>query len=130
MSASKAGDRLVVGSLSVEARLDGDTLEVNWSGASESREAAAAIMNLPERWSSMLDGTRVVLDFTKLTFMNSATVASIVVLVKDLDRRAAQTQLIFDGNVAWQRVHLSCMRAIVRTLSRVSVESLGGDNAG
>jgi hypothetical protein len=94
---------------------------VSWLGVSDSRSPAAFLNPIIEQITSSAAGTQITVDFTRLEYMNSATVTPLISLVKSLDQAKAQVLLLF-AEVDWQRTHLQCMKAIARTMSNVRVE--------
>ena len=103
------------------ARTDGKGM-VNWSGVSDSRSPGTFLTPVLREISEKMSGLQVTLDFTKLEYMNSATVSPLIGFVKMLDLSSASVLVLF-SETDWQRTHLQCMRAIARTLRNVVVES-------
>ena len=94
---------------------------VEWKGVSDSRDPAAFLTPYLARLLPRLPNASVVIDFTGLEYMNSATVSPIIRFIRDLDN-AAEDVLVQFSDVDWQLTHLRCMKAIARTLKRVRVE--------
>ena len=94
---------------------------VSWLGVSDSRSPAVFLNPIIEQITRSAAGSPVTVDFTRLEYMNSATVTPLISLVKSLDQAKAQVLLLF-AEVDWQRTHLQCMKAIARTMSNVRVE--------
>jgi hypothetical protein len=94
---------------------------VSWLGVSDSRSPAAFLNPIIEEITRSVAGSQVTVDFTRLEYMNSATVTPLISLVKSLDQAKAQVLLLF-AEVDWQRTHLQCLKAIARTMSNVRVE--------
>ena len=69
-----------------------------------------------------MKGAEVTVDFTKLEYMNSATVSPLINFVKTLDGTCTRILVVF-AQTDWQRTHLQCMRAIATTLRHTMVES-------
>lgn len=102
------------------SRADGQ-VTVSWLGVSDSRVPAAFLNPVIEQVVQSARGSSVTVDFTRLEYMNSATVTPLIALVRALDDARCPVLLLF-AEVDWQRTHLQCMRAISRTLSNVRVE--------
>jgi hypothetical protein len=94
---------------------------VSWLGVSDSRSPAAFLNPIIEQITRSAAGSQVTVDFTRLEYMNSATVTPLISLVKSLDQANVKVLLLF-AEVDWQRTHLQCMKAIARTMSNVRVE--------
>jgi hypothetical protein len=68
-----------------------------------------------------LANQNVVIDFSELTYMNSATVAPLINSIKSLDATAASVLVRFSDQ-DWQRTHVQCVRTISRALKKVKIE--------
>lgn len=95
---------------------------VVWAGISDSRNPTTFLNPILREVTDRMKGADVTLDFTKLEYMNSATVSPLLNFVKTLDEKGSRVLVVF-SEIDWQRTHLQCMRAIARTLRNVSVES-------
>jgi hypothetical protein len=95
---------------------------VAWSGVSDSRTPALFLKPVLRDLSEKMKGGEVTVDFTKLEYMNSATVSPLINFVKTLDGACASVLVVF-SDADWQRTHLQCMRAIATTLRHVAVQS-------
>jgi hypothetical protein len=102
----------------------GSTAHVEWFGMSDARNPAAFLAPVLNNLVETLKGQDVTVDFTKIEYMNSSTVSSIISLVKGLNGTAEKVVVLFADN-DWQRIHLRCMRTITRSLKRVEVRGDG-----
>jgi len=95
---------------------------VTWRGISDSRTPALFLRPVLRELSEQLKGAEVTVDFSKLEYMNSATVSPLINFVKTLDGSCTSTMVLF-SETDWQRTHLQCMRAIATTLRNTQVGS-------
>jgi hypothetical protein len=95
---------------------------VAWSGVSDSRTPSNFLRPVLRDVLDKMKGAEVTVDFTKLEYMNSATVSPLINFVKALDVTCTRILVLF-SETDWQRTHLQCMRAIATTLRHVMVES-------
>src|SRR5262245_10632554 len=95
---------------------------VTWTGVSDSQAPGIFLRPVLKDVLDKMKGAEVTVDFTKLEYMNSATVAPLIQFVKALDVGCTRILVLFSDS-DWQRTHLQCMRAIAMTLKRVTVES-------
>jgi hypothetical protein len=95
---------------------------VAWCGVSDSRTPGIFLRPVLREVSEKMKGAEVTVDFTKLEYMNSATVSPLINFVKTLDGICTRILVLF-SETDWQRTHLQCMRAIATTLRHVAVES-------
>jgi hypothetical protein len=95
---------------------------VAWCGVSDSRTPGLFLRPVLRDLSEKMKGAEVTVDFTKLEYMNSATVSPLINFVKTLDGICSRILVLF-SETDWQRTHLQCMRAIATTLRHVAVQS-------
>jgi hypothetical protein len=95
---------------------------VTWCGVSDSRTPGVFLRPVLRELSEKLKGAEVTVDFSKLEYMNSATVSPLINFVKALDGTCSRTLVLF-SETDWQRTHLQCMRAIAITLKNTQVGS-------
>jgi hypothetical protein len=95
---------------------------VAWCGISDSRTPGIFLRPVLRELSEKMKGAEVTVDFTKLEYMNSATVSPLINFVKALDGGCTRTLVLF-SETDWQRTHLQCMRAIATTLRNTQVGS-------
>jgi hypothetical protein len=95
---------------------------VAWCGVSDSRTPGIFLRPVLRDLSEKMKGAEVTVDFTRLEYMNSATVSPLINFVKTLDGICTRILVRF-SETDWQRTHLQCMRAIATTLRHTAVES-------
>jgi len=110
--------------LSIEV-VDAHTqVSIIWRGVSEARDPGLVLVPFLNLLADRLRAGKVrvvTVDFRQFEYMNSATVVPILQFVKRLDAIGAQTRVLYDQSVSWQRINFRCMRTIARTLSHVEV---------
>lgn len=94
---------------------------IAWRGVSDGRSPAMFLNPVIKQLVELAKGSAVTVDFTRLDYLNSATVAPMLSLVRSLDANE-QPVLVLFADIDWQRTHLKCMSAIARTLQHVKVE--------
>jgi hypothetical protein len=92
-----------------------------WTGESDSRNPGDFLNPLITRLAKELSGLNVTIDFSGLTYMNSATVAPLLTCIKSFDA-IATTVLVTFSDMDWQRTHVQCVRTISRALKKVRIE--------
>jgi len=95
---------------------------IAWKGTSDSRNPGAALNPALERLVQSVESFDVTVDFTELEYMNSATIAPLMELIRKLDTSCKSVQVVF-LDAGWQCTHYRCMSAIARTLKHVTVVS-------
>lgn len=107
--------------LLIRVSLVGTRALISWRGVSDSAQPAAFLDSVNREAAQRLKDAEVTVDFTRLEYMNSATVGPLLSLVKLLDANGKPVLVLF-STVDWQRTHLKCMTTIARTLKHVRVE--------
>lgn len=107
--------------LVVTASRAGGKARIHWSGVSDSRSPSAFLVPVEQELLTHLRDAEVTVDFSQLEYMNSATVAPMLSLIKGLDAIGKPIVVIF-STADWQRPHLKCMTAVARTLKNVTIE--------
>ena len=107
--------------LTVNVTRNGDDVTIAWTGESDARAPGEFLSPLFARLVTEFAGLNVTIDFSTLKYMNSATVAPLIVSIKSFDAKAASLLVIF-SDVGWQRTHVQCVRTISRSLKKVRIE--------
>jgi hypothetical protein len=107
--------------LVVHVRRHGHEASVAWTGESDGRSPGDFLNPLMTRLVKDFTGLQVTIDFSGLTYMNSATVAPLIMCIKAFDG-AAESVLVIFSDMDWQRTHVQCVRTISRTLKKVKIE--------
>ena len=94
---------------------------ISWSGESDGRNPGDFINPLMGRLVKSLSGLNVIIDFSRLAYMNSATVAPLISCIKAFDAVSLSVLCVF-SDMDWQRTHVQCVRAISRSLSKVRID--------
>ena len=95
---------------------------VAWCGVSDSRTPGLFLRPVLRDLLEKMKGAEVTVDFTRLEYMNSATVSPLLHCIRSMDAEGTAVTVRFT-DADWQRTHLQCLRSIARTLSRVRVEA-------
>jgi len=107
--------------LVVNVTRSGDEVKIAWTGESDSRNPSEFLTPLFARLVTEFSGLNVTIDFSGLKYMNSATVAPLIVSIKSFDTSASALLVVF-SDMDWQRTHVQCVRTIARSLKKVRIE--------
>jgi hypothetical protein len=111
-----------VEALTIRVSRSSGATTVAWGGTGDSRSPADALNPVTQRLCTTLKGGEVVVDFSGLEYVNSATIAPLMQFVRKLAASDCSVLVLFDAETDWQRTHMQCMRTIARTLKGVRVE--------
>jgi len=115
------GNKFENDGLTVHVSRHGDDATIAWTGESDARSPSDFLNPLTVRFVKDFAGLDVIFDLSGLTYMNSATVAPLIVCIKSFDGVAKSVLVVF-SDVDWQRTHVQCVRTISRTLKKVTVD--------
>ena len=118
---SSMTQRFESGSLIISVMRTATATTIAWTGESDSRNPGEFLNPLVAKLAKDLTGLSVVIDFSELTYMNSATVAPLIMCIKSLDGTANSVLVVFSDQ-DWQRTHVQCVRTISRQLKKVKIE--------
>jgi anti-anti-sigma factor len=118
---SSMTQRFENGSLNIAVMRTASVTTISWTGESDSRNPGDFLNPLISKLAKDLTGQNVIIDFSELTYMNSATVAPLINSIKSLDATAASVLVMFSDQ-DWQRTHVQCVRTISRALKKVKIE--------
>lgn len=110
------------GELSISAEWSKNNVIIVLQGVSDSRSPGPFFERVIEEVLSFPGFQRVTVDFRPLGYMNSATVSAIMRWVKVFETMKVATVLRFDGQIAWQRVHMLCLIAAAKSLKHIQIE--------
>lgn len=113
-------ENMIDGALSIEIR-DGEKITMSWLGKSESREPSAVLNPYLAKTIDAISGKGMVVDFTKLEYMNSSTVPPIIQLIKNLNSKSIATKIYYDKESKWQAASFKALETISKALSSIEV---------
>lgn len=115
-------DSLRVGELEITVTR-GDPTIVEWRGTSKSPDPALTISPFFETLARTIKDDEVVIDFTKLEYMNSSTVSPIVSLCKLFDSKQIKTTIRYDSRSKWQPGIFKGLVRLSMILKNIRVEA-------
>ena len=68
-----------------------------------------------------LVGKKVVVEFGECEYMNSSSINTLFLLVKDLNTKGIDTELHYDSAVEWQRITFRSVKTVTQTLPHIRV---------
>jgi hypothetical protein len=108
------------GTLSIEIK-DGDSVTMSWLGRSESREPAVVLNPYLTGIVDGMSGKELIVDFTKLEYMNSSTVPPIILLIKNLNTKGVVTKIYYDKESKWQAASFKALETISKSMTVIEV---------
>ena len=112
------------GYLIIDINQSAKRIMITWRGVSEARDPASFLTAILDELVTATQGRSVEVDFRSLEFMNSSTLALVMIFIKSLNAHTIPTVLLFDVSVDWQRINYQCMKIISRSLKSLQVEAV------
>src|SRR4051812_44424923 len=103
---STATQTIVLDSLSIQVSRSKRAATVTWEGVGDSRSPGESLTRVTQQLCSTLKGCEVVVDYSGLEFVNSATIAPLIQFVRSLSTNECEVLVLFDGESDWQRTHM------------------------
>lgn len=94
---------------------------VSWRGVFDALNPHQTLGEFLWKQQEALRNKDVLIDFSKMEFLNSATLSVMLRFVKELDAITPKLTLKFNTTESWQMVSFRCMKAISRTLKHTEV---------
>lgn len=94
---------------------------ISWRGVFDALNPHQTLGEFLWKQHEALRHKDVLIDFSKMEFLNSATLSVMLRFVKELDAIIQKLTLKFNTAESWQMVSFRCMKAISRTLKHTEV---------
>lgn len=94
---------------------------ISWRGVFDALNPNQTLGEFLWKQQEGLRNRDVLIDFSKMEFLNSTTLAVMLRFVKELDAIILKLTLRFNTAESWQMVSFRCMKAISRTLKNTEV---------
>jgi hypothetical protein len=119
-----------VDNLKIDVEQEGARQVVTWTGESDATRPEQNLGPVLLKLMTRLQGTLVELRFSKLTYMNSASVTPIMAFVRDLSAVAKHIRVSYRADLQWQNTSFRAMRVVARKWANVEVvgEKRGPDS--
>jgi hypothetical protein len=95
---------------------------IEWLGISHFVNPSSTINPFVEVLAETLKGESVIVDFTKLAYMNSSTVSPIIHLCKLFDKKRILTTVHYDKTSDWQSAIFRGLETLSRLIPNLTVE--------
>jgi hypothetical protein len=107
--------------LAIRTSQEGEVSNIAWTGLCEVQDPEVTIGPFLRGLIPSLVNRKVVMDFRKLEYMNSATMQPLFLLLKELNTNQIQTTILYDPGTEWQRISFRSIKAVTTTLPCITV---------
>jgi len=113
-------------SLEIKVTENEDSIKLTWSGKSIDREPGKFIspilLDIIKRSTDA--GKRVILDFCRLSYMNSSTITPIIKVLERAKKGKNKITVMYEKSLRWQEVNFSALRIFETTDQRVEIKGM------
>jgi hypothetical protein len=121
-------DDLVTGDLklTVHDGAPGAAIEVHWTGKSNDRQPAKALLPYVQSVfeQAAAQGKPVELHLERVEHFNSSTVAVLIQLIQEARRRTLQLELVYDAALRWQRMSFDTLKQLTAKDETIRLRSI------
>ena len=109
--------------LKLELTEEEELVRLSWFGASTDKNPAVFLTDiLKETFGAADSGKKnLILDFRKLDYMNSSTIAPLAKILADPDKNIPSIVIYYDKNSRWQDISFSALRMFSDKDSRIEI---------
>jgi anti-anti-sigma regulatory factor len=113
-------------SLEIKVTENEDSIRLAWSGKSIDREPGKFItpvlLDIIKRSTDA--GKRIILDFCKLTYMNSSTITPIIKVLERAQKGKNKITVMYEKSMRWQEVNFSALKIFETADRRVEIKGM------
>ncbi|MBN2737459.1 MAG: hypothetical protein JXR70_10800 [Spirochaetales bacterium] len=120
-------ENLHEGDLILSVSASGKQVILKWQGESRSKDPAGFLDPYLSNLVHSLDDNDLVVDFRELESMNSSTVLPIINLIKKLEEKTINTEILYNENSSWQKASFIPLSAITKIYKHIKVVPRKGD---
>lgn len=92
-----------------------------WLGVWDVRSPDVGIGPFFKALLPTLSGKKVAVDFCECEYINSSSINTLFQLLKDLNAKELDTELLYNSAVEWQRITFRSVKTVIQTLSHIHV---------
>jgi len=112
--------------LAIEVVENGTSFKVKWSGISIEREPARFItpilVDVVGKGSDR--NKKIIVDFRKLTYMNSSTITPVIKILERAKRGKNQIKVVYQKSLKWQDLIFSALEIFQTKDKRIEIKGL------
>jgi hypothetical protein len=109
------------GLLNVHEILDGANLTLVWEGKSVDKSPGEFLNPILLRVAEEQALAKISIDLTKLTQMNSSTMPSLIIFMKNLERSGVAADFIYSADLEWQRISFQMLANLAKMIPGIRV---------
>lgn len=109
------------GLLKIHETHDGSHVILEWEGKSVDKNPGDFINPILARIAEYPDIKKIEVDLTQLQQMNSSTMPSLIIFMKNLERNSVAADFIYSPDSEWQRISLQMLANLAKIIPGINV---------
>ncbi len=109
------------GLLKLHESCDGETLTLAWEGKSVDKNPGEFLNPLLLKITEEPGLARVIVDLTELAQMNSSSMPSLIIFMKNLERKGIAAEFYYSADSEWQRIAFQMLANLAKTIPSIRV---------
>jgi hypothetical protein len=112
--------------LTLEVADDGQAIRVEWLGKSTARNPASFLAPVLQKAlaQAAAAGRPLVLDFTRVAYMNSSTITPIIRLLDEAKRGGHAVTVLYRADLKWQALSFSALEIFETEDQRIAIRGV------
>lgn len=112
---------LTLNNFSISQSMTSVDLILMWQGEMTLRDPGVQLTPFLDRCIAQSESRRIVMDFTRVTFMNSSSLVPILAFIKKLGAEGRALELRYNEAIGWQRVSYQSMTILCKKVPLVKI---------
>jgi hypothetical protein len=112
--------------LEIKVTENDEAIQLAWSGKSTDREPgrflAPILMDIIKQSTEL--GKKVVLDFRRLSYMNSSTITPVIRILERAKKGKNRITVMYEKSLRWQEVNFSALKVFETADQRVEIKAI------
>ncbi len=100
----------------------GNKYNMTWIGQSDDRNPSASLNPYLDSLIPALKGSQLVIEYTRLEYMNSSTVPPIIQFIKKLNLNKIKTLIHYDASSKWQSASFKALETLSLMMPHITVK--------
>lgn len=109
-------------SLKIQLNKSGNKILMTWVGQSDDRNPSATLNPYLNSLIDSLKGNELIIEYSKLEYMNSSTVPPIIQFIKKLNTSGIKTVIQYDAKSKWQCASFKALETLSVMMNCITVK--------
>lgn len=112
--------------LTLAVKEDSNSISIEWQGRSKERNPSIFLTPILTRIleRSKIESKKIIMDFTKLEYMNSSTITPIIKILERMKKGSNHILIQYGKALKWQELTFAALEAFQTDDQRVKIEGI------